>query len=143
MGHSFGAPKGVINDRIVLGWGLNDSPAKPAKILENSRKNSDFFDFFLQNFPEVPNFSKNTIKIGASRRAKIFLRKLKENLKFYFFGKQKIVAKNFDFFYFSKKICSKVTKSSKNTIKTVAGRSPAKKIEIYAARSAANFFWSS
>ena len=54
---------------LPKGGGLNDSPAKPAKILENSRKNSDFFDFFLQNFPEVPNFSKNTIKIGAALRA--------------------------------------------------------------------------
>ena len=73
-GHSFGAPMGVSNDRIVLRGVLNDSPAKPAKILENARKNSDFFDFFLQNFPEVPNFSKNTIKIGAALRAarKIF-----------------------------------------------------------------------
>ena len=37
--------------------------------MENSRKNSDFFDFFLQNFPKIANFSKSTIKIGAALRA--------------------------------------------------------------------------
>ena len=61
--------RGVLNENFFLRGVLNDSPAKPAKILENSRKNSDFFDFFLQNFPKIANFSKNTIKIGAALRA--------------------------------------------------------------------------
>ena len=58
-GSRFGAPKGGLerSDRPKRAW------------FENARKNREFFDFFLQNFPEVLNFFKKTIKIGAALRA--------------------------------------------------------------------------